>query len=75
MTLPISTTSQTLPPTLAISSTQTSQITAAEQTAVISVSPTWSTAEIDREKKRSLKRKILKELNIFTSIMQMLTLG
>ena len=60
---------------MAISSTQTSQITAAEQTAVVSVSPTWSSAEIDREKKRSLKKKILKELNIFTSIMQMLTLG
>jgi hypothetical protein len=60
---------------MAISATQPSRITAAEQTAVVSVSPTWSSAEIDREKKRSLKKKILKELNIFTSIMQMLTLG
>ena len=55
---------------MAISTTQSSRITATEQTAVVTVSPTWSSAEIDREKKR-----LLKELNIFTIIMQMLTLG
>ena len=76
VTLPaVSTTSLTRPSSMAISATQPSRITAAEQTAVVSVSPTWSVAEIDREKKRSVKKKILKELNIFTSIMQMLTLG
>ena len=60
---------------MAISTTQSSRITVTEQTAVVTVSPTWSSAEIDREKKRLLKKKILKELNIFTIIMQMLTLG
>ena len=75
MPMPTSTTSQIPPPTLAISSTQASRSTTAKQTAMTSVSPTWSDAEMDRERKRAYKRKILKEYNIFHAIMQFLTLG
>ena len=75
VTIPIYATSQTPSPTLAISSTQASRSTTAKQTAMTFVSPTWSDAEIARERKRAYKRKLMKEYNIFHAIVQFLTLG
>ena len=71
MTLPdIFYTSQTPTSTMAISTTQSSQTTVTEQTAVVSVPTTLSSAEIERARKR-----LLKELDILTILMQWLPLG
>ena len=72
MTLPhvLLDTSQTPTSTMAISATQSSQTTITEQTAVVFVPTTQNVAEVEKERKR-----LLKEFNVFTIIMQMLTLG
>ena len=72
MTLPhvLVDTSQTPTSTMAISTTQSSQTTITEQTAVVFVPTTQNVAEVEKEKKR-----LLKEFNVFTIIMHMLTLG
>ena len=59
--------------TVAISTTQSSQTTITEQTAVMfgpHLPPTSSAADLERRRKKNLK-----DLNIFTIIMQILTLG
>jgi hypothetical protein len=63
-------TSQTPTSTMAISATQSSQTTFTEQTAVVFVPTTQNVAEVEKERKR-----LLKEFNVFTIIMHMLTLG
>ena len=73
--MPTSSTSQSPSTTLAISTTQASRSTTAKRTAMTSVSPTWSDAEIDRERKRAYERKITKEHDIFQAVMQFLLLG
>ena len=72
MTLPqvLVDTSQTPTSTVAISTTQSSQTTITEQTAVVFVPTTQNVAEVEKERKR-----LLKELDVLTIIMQMLTLG
>ena len=64
---------QTSTSTVTISPTQSSQMTVTEQSTVVfgpALPPTISTADMERENKR-----LLKELNIFSVIMQILTLG
>jgi hypothetical protein len=62
--------SQTPISTMAISTTQSSQTTITEQTAVVFVPTTQNVAEVEKERKR-----LLKELDVLTILMQMLTLG
>ena len=75
MTLPhvLVDTSQTPTSTVAISTTQSSQTTITEQAAVVfgpHLPPTLNVAEVEKERKR-----LLKELDVLTILMQMLTLG
>jgi hypothetical protein len=76
MTTPIQGTTVSTSPstsTVAISTTQSSQTTITEQTAVMfgpHLPPTSSAADLERRRKKNLK-----DLNIFTIIMQILTLG
>jgi hypothetical protein len=64
---------QTSTSTVTISTTQSSQTTITEQSTVVfgpALPPTLSAADVEKERKR-----LLKELNVFTIIMQILTLG
>ena len=72
MTLPhvLLDTNQTPTSTMAISATQSSQTAITEQTTVVFVPTTQNVAEVEKERKR-----LLKELDVLTILMQMLTLG
>ena len=64
---------QTSTSTVTISTTQSSQTTITEQSTVVfgpALPPTLSAADVEKERKR-----LLKELNVFTIVMQILTLG